>query len=174
MDRLIGDLLDTAAIDAGRLSLDRHAHRAVDLAIEAVEAAKTLAPERAISLEASLHEEASWVLCDHDRIVQVLTNLLGNALKHTPPEASIVVRITSEGGMCRFEVRDSGPGIPAEHLGKIFDRFWRARARRDGAGLGLHIAKGIVEAHGGRIGVESQPEQGSAFFFTVPVAAGEG
>jgi signal transduction histidine kinase len=110
-----------------------------------------------------------WV--DAERLHQVLSNLLGNAVKVTPPEGRISVAAVQEEGTVRISVADTGPGIPAEHLPQVFDRFWQARStRRAGAGLGLAIARGIVEAHGGDMGVRSEPGAGSTFFFTIPIA----
>ena len=109
------------------------------------------------------------VLADRDRLLQVFSNLLGNALKFTPAGGEIRVGARVEDEQVLFYVRDTGPGIPTELLAHIFDRFWQAnRTDRRGAGLGLSIARGIVEAHGGRLQVESEPGRGSTFSFTVP------
>jgi len=102
--------------------------------------------------------------------MQVLSNLIGNSLKFTPAGGRIATRASLDGESVLFAVSDDGPGIPAEHLGDIFSPYWQAkRAERLGAGLGLPIAKGIVEAHGGRIWVESEPGKGTRFYFTLPV-----
>ena len=103
----------------------------------------------------------------------MLENLIGNALKLTPTGGLIRIEVTPRAGEVRFAVADTGPGIPAQNLTHVFDRFWQAqRAERTGAGLGLAICKGIVEAHGGRIWVESTPGCGSTFFFTLPTDEG--
>jgi signal transduction histidine kinase len=117
---------------------------------------------------------------DHERVVQVLLNLVGNAVKFTPAGGRVAVSAEAgdgdgdgrpRPGVVRFSVRDTGPGIPAEHLAHVFDRFWQVHAQgRAGAGLGLAIAKGIVEAHGGALEVESTLGEGATFSFTIPVA----
>jgi signal transduction histidine kinase len=115
------------------------------------------------------------VLADRERVGQVLSNLVGNALKFTPKGGQVEIRGGCDGPLARFTVRDTGVGIPAAHLPFLFDRFWQAHQhRRAGAGLGLYIAKGIVEAHGGAITVESAPEAGTTFAFTVPAAPASG
>jgi len=111
----------------------------------------------------------SRVLADRSRIFQVFSNLVGNALKFTPKGGAIDVRGRLNGDEALFTIADTGAGIPPENLPHLFDRFWQAReTRRAGAGLGLYIAKGIVEAHGGRLWVESKLGVGTTFFFTLP------
>src|SRR5262249_23137466 len=100
--------------------------------------------------------------------VQVLSNLLDNALRYTPPGGRICVRVLMDDELARFEMTDTGPGIPKASIGYVFDRFWTSDKSRDGTGLGLYIAKGIVESHGGQIGVASEPGAGATFFFTIP------
>ena len=108
---------------------------------------------------------------DHHRVQQVLSNLIGNAMKFTPAGGMVTFRADAQGDHVLFTVADTGPGIPKEHLKDIFNPYWQAkRAERLGAGLGLPIAKGIVESHGGRIWVESEPGKGTKFYFTLPVA----
>jgi len=112
------------------------------------------------------------VRCDHDRVIQVLSNVLGNAIKFTSDGGLIRLGATADGAEVRFFVADTGPGIPAAEVPHVFDRYFQARRRnREGIGLGLSIAKGIVDAHGGRIWVESDLGRGSTFFFTLPGAA---
>ncbi len=169
MNRLIQDLLDVARVEAGQLSLNTSPQTPASLLREAIDSAGPQATGIQLHLEAP--EMAPSVLADRDRILQVFSNLLGNALKFTPAGGQIWVGARVEGEQVRFHVRDTGPGIPAESLANIFDRFWQAnRADRRGAGLGLSIAKGIVEAHGGKLRVESEPGRGSTFSFTVPQA----
>ncbi|HWW62151.1 MAG TPA: HAMP domain-containing sensor histidine kinase, partial [Thermoanaerobaculia bacterium] len=116
-------------------------------------------------------EDAPPVYADHHRVLQVLSNLIGNSLKFTPAGGIVAVRAEPHREVVLFTVSDTGPGIPPENLGDIFNPYWQAkRAERFGAGLGLPIAKGIVEAHGGRIWVESTPGEGTRFYFTLPVA----
>jgi signal transduction histidine kinase len=115
-------------------------------------------------------ETLPTVSADADRVAQVFSNLIGNAIKFTPQGGRIVLGATAADGMVWFSVTDTGPGIPAEQLPNVFGRFWQA-SRRDGRGigLGLAIAQGIVEAHGGRIGVDSEVGVGTRFWFGVPV-----
>jgi signal transduction histidine kinase len=169
MDRLIGDLLDLACIEAGALAIQQRVHAVGELIQEAIEAQQPLAKEKAIAIEAVLASPTLSVHCDRDRVLQIFTNLLGNAIKFTPDGGSITVRTELSPVEVRFTVQDTGPGIPPEELPHVFDRYWQARKRtRSGVGLGLSIVKGIVEAHGGRIWVESVLQAGSAFSFTLP------
>jgi Signal transduction histidine kinase len=112
------------------------------------------------------------VSSDRERVLQVFANLIGNAIKFTPKGGAIRILAGVEDSNIRFIVADTGPGIPPEHLNHVFDRYWQAKSTAKlGTGLGLSIAKGIVEAHGGRIWVESPPNQGAQFNFTLPAAA---
>ena len=174
MNRLIHDLLDVSAIDAGRLEIERQPHRVGLLVAEAVEAMAPMAHEKQLALERAVAAdiEPLSVLCDRDRLVQVFSNLVGNAIKFTDAGGRIVVSAERDGDAIAFAVADDGPGIAAEHLPHLFDRFWRVRGRkRDGTGLGLWIVKGLVEAHGGRVSVDTTLGSGSRFLFTVPLAA---
>jgi signal transduction histidine kinase/CheY-like chemotaxis protein len=170
MNRLIGDLLDAASLDAGRLSFERQAHSAGGLVHDAVETLRPLAEERSITLVEAPPNDGLTVLCHQDRIVQVLSNLIGNAIKFTPRGGQITVHVEPHENQVRFGVTDTGPGVPPDQIGHLFERFWRGQARREGAGLGLYIAKGIVEAHGGLIWVENNAGGGSSFSFTLPAA----
>jgi signal transduction histidine kinase len=133
---------------------------------ETIDTFNPAASERNIRLEQDVAPRDLEARADRERLVQVLSNLVGNALKFTPDGGAIRVSARKEGRRVRFEVRDTGPGIAPDHLPHLFDRYWKADVRgARGAGLGLYIAKGIVEAHGGRIWVESQPGKGSSFQF---------
>ncbi len=169
MNRLIGDLLDASSIDAGRLSLERHAHSVARMAREAVETLRPLAAGKDLSL-GSLPAESVHAECDGARIQQALSNLIVNAIKFTPERGRISLRVEQQDAHAVFAVSDSGPGIPAEQIPRLFERFWYGESRHKGAGLGLYLAKGIIEAHGGSIWVESRPGKGSTFFFTLPLA----
>ncbi|WP_368670926.1 PAS domain S-box protein [Myxococcus sp. AM010] len=168
-NRLIQDLLDVARLDAGHLPMERGPLETGALVREAVDLHRALAEARAIQLTADVPQASPPVLADHGRVLQIFSNLLGNALKFTPEGGRISVRAVPEGRMMRFSVRDTGCGIPTEHQPHLFEAFWQARAgSKDGAGLGLAIVKGLVDAHGGRVWVESQPGVGSTFSFTLP------
>jgi PAS domain S-box-containing protein len=173
MARLSSDLLDAARLDDGRLALAVQPCVAGELISEAVEGFDLLATEKGLTLTAQAANGAS-VLCDPERVRQVLANLIGNAVKFTPQGGTIAVRTEIEGDAVRFVVADSGPGLHPDEAPHVFDRYWQApECARKGTGLGLHIARGLVELHGGRIWVESQPGGGCAFFFTLPSAAPE-
>ena len=109
------------------------------------------------------------VSADRDRIFQVLANLVGNAIKFTPEHGSVLVRCATVDRELRVTIADTGPGIPADQRLNLFDRYWQARRNdREGSGLGLFIAKGIVEAHGGSIWIETNAGVGATFVFTLP------
>jgi signal transduction histidine kinase len=174
MLRLIEDLVDSAKIDAGRFVLDREPCAVAAIVGAGMEMMAPLAASRSLRLEAqidgALDGLAVWM--DRERMVQVLTNLLSNAIKFTPAGGSVVVGALRSAEEVRLSIRDTGPGIPPEDCERLFDRFWQARqTARLGTGLGLFIAKAIVEAHGGRIGVESEVGAGSTFSVTLPLAA---
>ena len=171
MARLIQDLLDVAALDAGRLRMEPHALRPEEVLRQAQAAVAAQAAAADLRLEVEAAPGLPAVHGDPDRVLQVLGNLLGNALKFTPAGGRVVLRAEPADDGVAFSVTDTGPGIAPEQLARVFDRFWQARAaRRAGAGLGLAIARGIVEAHGGRIRAESEPGAGSTFTFTLPLA----
>src|SRR5688572_11526896 len=174
-NRLISDLLDVARIQAGGLAVEPVAVDAGSLVQEAMEAATPLATGKKLTIEREVPDNLPAVCSDRDRVLQVFGNLIGNAIKFTPEGGRITIRAESETLAVRFSVRDTGPGIPPEHLAHVFDRYWQAKSTAKlGTGLGLSIAKGIVEAHSGRIWVESEPGQGASFFFTLPAAPSTG
>jgi signal transduction histidine kinase len=176
MNRLIRDLLDFAAIQAGRLTVSTHPRGAGELVREAFAALAPQAAAKSLKLIDGSPESTLGVSCDHDRAIQIFDNVIGNAVKFSNEGGSITVAAEPDGGMVRFSVTDEGPGIPPEELPHVFDRAYQARRRnREGIGLGLSIAKGIVEAHGGRIWVESPAAAtgaGTRLFFTLPAAEG--
>jgi len=172
MEHLIRDLLDVASIGSGHLSLGPRPHAAGALLAAACEMLRPLAEEAGIEFRCDLPPETPIVAADADRIVQLLSNLVGNAIKFTPPGGRIEVGLEDRGEVARFHVADTGPGIPADELPHVFEQFWQARRDgRHGAGLGLAISKGIVEAHGGSIRVESGEGEGTTFYFTLPVVS---
>jgi signal transduction histidine kinase len=169
MNRLIEDLLDVALMEAGQLTIERAQLSASGLVVEAVEMQRPLASSSSIELRVEVDPDVPDVLGDRDRLLQVFENLIGNAIKFTNAGGRITAGAASRDEDVVFRVADTGCGIASENLPRVFDRFWQAtRAGRQGAGLGLAITKGIVEAHGGRIWVESTAGSGSTFFFAIP------
>jgi signal transduction histidine kinase len=168
MKRIISDLLDLAAIEAGKLSVRLKPGDARTAIEESVESYQSARAERSISLEARVPAEPLSARFDSGRIVQVLDNLIHNALKFTPDGGRILVE-GRRAEAVEILVRDSGPGLSAEEIAVIFDRFRQVEKRgRRALGLGLYISRSIIESHGGRIRAESVPGEGSTFLFTLP------
>lgn len=172
MNRLIEDLLDVAMIESGRLAIHPRPERLAPLVQQVVEMLEAPARDRGVRLEAEPPAGFPLLSVDGARFVQLLANLVGNAVKFTERGGHVTIGAAHDGDRAIVTVRDTGHGIPAEHLPRVFDRYWHAKrhGRTAGTGLGLAIARGIVEAHGGRIWVESQVGAGSTFRFTVPIA----
>ena len=170
MNRLIQDLLDVSSIEAGRLSLERDRETIPALLGDALRMFEIEAAQRHVQLTAESAADLPTINVDASRIVQVLGNLLRNALKFTPAGGRITVRASSIGREVVFAVSDTGPGIPAADQPFVFDRYWHARRspNKRGTGLGLSIARGIVQAHGGRMWLESKPGSGTTFYFSIP------
>ena len=169
IQRLISDLMEIQRIESRRLGLERRSQRPERLLERALELMAPLAEEKGVRLDTSAEPALPPVLADRDRVLQVFSNLIGNALKFTPPGGS--VRASARAGVEEvvFQVADTGCGIPAAELPHIFDRFYQVGRRRPpGAGLGLTIARGIVEGHGGVIAVESELDVGTTVTFTLP------
>ncbi len=166
---IVDELLDLSRIQAGRLMLDvRHAGTAV-LVEEALAVHRAAAEERGVRLSHEVVPGAEEVEVDAERVQLVLSNLVGNGVRHTPVGGKVSVRVTRGETRVRFEVKDTGEGIAPEEQARIFDKFYRAPgALAGGAGLGLSIARDIVRAHGGEIGVVSEVGRGSTFWFTLP------
>lgn len=171
MSRLIADLLDVTRLEGGkRLPIQPETVQAAELLREAEELFRAQATVASVSNDYHADENLPPVYADRHRVMQVLSNLIGNSLKFTPPGGRIEVSATLQDGEVLFRITDTGPGIPRENLSDIFSPYWQAkRTERLGAGLGLPIAKGIVEAHGGRIWAESEPDRGTQFYFTLPL-----
>jgi PAS domain S-box-containing protein len=169
------DLKLDALVRDGRLRLDSRPQDPLALIDEAVELDRALADDRRVSLRADVAlSPPPAVLCDHARIARVFTNLIGNAIDFTPAGGHVTLRALEAGAMVRFEVSDTGPGIEREHLPHLFEPYWQASPGHGrGTGLGLGIAKGIVEAHGGTLGVDSELGRGSTFYFTLPRAVAD-
>lgn len=172
MEYLIKTMLDVATMEAGRFSVSATRCRVDDLLREALEMFATLATSKQIRLDQEMKEPTLEIQADRERVLQVLSNLLGNALKFTPQGGHVTVEVAMQGEMVRFGVLDTGPGIARANVPRIFERFWKEETPgKKGTGLGLFIAKGIVDAHGGRIWVESEVGHGSRFYFTLPMIA---
>ncbi len=168
MNTLLEDLLDTSKIDAGRYSITPQALVVGHIFEEAQALLSPLAHDKDISISFQADPDLR-IHADPERLFQVLSNLVGNAIKFTPRMGTVGVHAKSVGDEIVFIVRDSGEGIPKEHLPHVFDRYWTMKeGNPTGTGLGLYITQGIVEAHGGQIVAESEPGQGSEFRFTVP------
>jgi signal transduction histidine kinase/FixJ family two-component response regulator len=171
LDRIIADLLDVTRIESGTLAVDPRPIAPSNLLDEVVDLLGPQAQAKGQMLDVSSPPHAPMVLADRDRVMQVFLNLVGNAIKFTPDGGLVAVSAARHGDGVRFEVRDTGPGIPAHDVPHVFDRFWQARSTaRMGTGLGLFIAKGIIDAHGGKLHVESAEGLGTSISFTLAAA----
>ena len=171
MDELIQDLLDVTRVEAGRLAVSARRENTEEMLSDTLRMLAPVAGEKGISLKLKAPDDLPDVIADRERVRQAISNLVGNAVKFSSPGSEILVRIVVLDNDLVFSVSDKGQGMTAEQLTHAFDRFWQSsRTDRQGAGLGLAITKGIVEAHGGRIWAESSPGRGSTFYFTLPVA----
>jgi PAS domain S-box-containing protein len=170
MSGLLEDLLDVARLEEGRLAVEKTQMEPARLVREVVEATRPIASQSGITMEVEIDPHLPTIEADRARLMQVLDNLIGNALKFTPEGGRVTVRARVEAeGEVHFCVVDTGPGIPSDHIERLFEPFWQANgADRRGAGLGLTIAKGIVESHGGRFLVTSIVGRGTDFCFEVP------
>ncbi len=171
MNCLIQDLLDVTRMEAGHLSIQQTRIPAQQIVSDAVEAQRPLADSTSVELRLAVALDLPEIWADRGRLLQVFENLIGNALKFIKPGGYIAVGAAARDGEVLFWVTDTGSGIAQEDLPHLFNRFWQSKkAERSGAGLGLPIVKGVIEAHRGRIWVESSLGQGSTFFFTIPMA----
>lgn len=168
MEVLIRSLLDTASVESGQFSVSPEACSVGELLLETAETLTSVAASRSIRLDLRVDPHDLVVMADRNRVLQVLINLVGNAIKFSVDEDAIELAAVVDGDYVRFSVTDGGPGIDPNDLPRIFDRFWKSRRNgKAGTGLGLYIARGIVEAHGGRIWVNSRAGRGTAFCFTL-------
>ena len=172
MGRLVGDLVDVATIETGRPLVQPEGGDLKRLLREADEGLHSIAASKQIAFTTEIVAQPRIRPFDHDRILQVLANLITNAIKFTPEGGRISLRVEEQEGAVRFSVHDTGPGIPADKLQAIFERFWQVTQKdRRGLGLGLYISKCIVEGHGGRIWAENLPGGGATVSFTLPADA---
>jgi two-component system, OmpR family, sensor kinase len=176
LSRLVDDLRELALADAGQLGLSLQPTDVAHVALSTAESFAPAAEAQEVDLRVEIPAELPAVQADPDRLAQILRNLLINALRHTPPGGSVAITCSMQPGFVEVAVSDTGEGIAPEDQTKVFDRFWRAdraRSHNDrwarGTGLGLSIAQSLVQAQGGRIWMDSTPEQGTTFRFTLPV-----
>jgi signal transduction histidine kinase len=176
-NRMISDLLDVSHIQSGKLVLTMRPCNLVEIVCEAIEDQRYSDPDHSIILEI-LADEKARVIADADRISQVVHNYLSNALKYSPEDAPVIVRVEQEEDVVRVSVQDKGPGLPIEEQERIWERFYRAKGVKAqngsgtmGMGLGLHICRTIIEYHHGAVGVQSSPGNGSTFWFTLALAS---
>ena len=168
---LVEQLLDVSRARAGQLCLRVGEHDVAAIVVEAMTAVEPAAQEKNIALRMEIEATAKRLRCDVDRILQMLGNLLGNAIKFTPSGGTVILRATGAEREISFAVADTGPGIPEAQIPSLFEAFWQgAPGSTSGAGLGLAIAKGIVDAHGGTITVESTVGAGTTFTVVLPKA----
>jgi signal transduction histidine kinase len=172
LSALIDDLFEMAQLDAGGLPLEKCPGSISDLISDTLETFSALATRQGLRLEGSVEPGIDPLPMDTQKIGRVLANLVSNAVRHTPAGGVVEIRAFAAGEAVQVEVRDTGEGIRSEDMPHVFEQFYRGEKSRSrdtgGSGLGLAIAKGVVEAHGGRIGVESAPGKGTRFFFTLP------
>jgi len=177
LDRLVGDLIDTSRIQSGQLQFRLERCDLATIARDAVQEQQALWPDRAVTLDLPRRGELP-IEADANRIGQVITNFLTNALKYSAEREPVTTRVTTRNGSVRVAVRDHGPGLTLRQQARLWERFYRVpgvellSGSGVGLGLGLHICKTIIERHGGEVGVESAPGQGSTFWFTLPLLRG--
>jgi signal transduction histidine kinase len=173
LNRLIDDLFELAQLDAGGLIFGKVPVSLSDLISDVLERMRALADQRRVQLSGRVSPGVDPVTIDPQKIERVLVNLISNAIRHTPEGGQVTIEAQVSDGRVRVSVRDTGEGIAPDDLPHVFERFYRGEKSRSrstgGAGLGLAIAKGIVEAHGGSIGVTSRAGEGATFTFTLPV-----
>jgi signal transduction histidine kinase len=169
MTGLVNDMLDLARLRAGEITLEHGDHEPREMLSEACAAAAPLAARLQVPLRLD-RTEPGLVSCDRERVLQILANLIGNAVRHSPAMSPVTVGCWRAQSTWIFNVRDLGAGVAPEDLGKLFEPFKAGSAPMAGHGMGLAIAKHLTELHEGRLWVESEPERGASFFFTLPSA----
>jgi signal transduction histidine kinase len=167
--RLVTDMLDLARIESGKMKMKREKLDIGSLADEVAVTCEKELLDKQISFKMDIKQDIGMIWGDKDKITEVILNLLNNSIKYTPSGGTVAIRIEDAGEEILFEISDTGPGIPKKDHEKIFDKFERITTKKqEGTGLGLPIAKDIVELHRGKIWVESEPGKGSKFIFTLP------
>lgn len=172
MSRLTEDLLDVEGLESGKIRIEPSRETVESLVQGACEQHLHAAEAAGVTLTCELDDGLPAVHADPSRMDQALGNLIGNALKFTPEGGSVVVRAAPRDDRVRISVRDTGPGLSEADAAQVFDRFWKGETAEAGAGLGLAIAKGIVDSHGGRVGVEGGTGEGAEFWLEIPAADG--
>jgi signal transduction histidine kinase len=167
MDRLISDILDASRLEAGRVDIVLRDEPVTPLALEALEAHAPSASAKQIEVTSSVAADLPLIRCDRERVLQILGNLFGNAIKFTPGGGKIAFEVTRAGHFVQLRVSDSGPGIAPDDVAHVFDRYWK---KGSGTGLGLYIVRGLVAAQGGRAWVESEVGRGASVFVALPIA----
>jgi two-component system sensor histidine kinase BaeS len=169
MLHLVNQLLEAHSLDVGQVALDIQRWAVRPLFDDVLELFRSRAASLGVDVRAEPSEE--WVTGDRERLIEILSNLVSNALDHTPAGGTITLRADRRKHDLRLVVADTGTGIPADQLAHVFERNWRspARARKSGFGLGLYICKRLVDAHAGAIGVDSVPGAGASFWVSLPV-----
>jgi signal transduction histidine kinase len=177
LSRLVEQLLDLSRLESGDVPMDPQPMALAPLVAQVMSEVEVAAAGRSADVRNLVPRDLEQVMADPERIHQVLYNLLDNAVRFTPPDGSVQVTAAVAGDRCEVTVADTGPGIPAEHLPFVFERFYRADAARargsagsGGTGIGLAIVRSVVQAHGGTVRAESEPGRGSAFTFDLPLA----
>jgi signal transduction histidine kinase len=168
--RLINDLLDIAKIESGKMELHLDKQDVSDVARRSIRSLRALAETHRVSIQLDQPNPLPPVMADRDRLDQILTNLLSNALKYSPPDSVVHVRVGQFGDTIRVTVTDEGPGIPQDQLERVFDRFMQLQGAKKGTGLGLTICRALIEQHRGSIWVDSEPGHGASFNFDLPIA----
>jgi signal transduction histidine kinase len=170
MERLIQDLLDVARLEAGRFSVEKSMIDPEPIVRYACQSNEPIAQQKKLKIVCHIESPLPQICADHDRLLQVFGNLVGNAMKFTPERGTITLEAAHRKGTVEFRVRDNGPGIPEADVKNVFRAYWQAKKTAHmGAGLGLAIVRGIVEAHGGRVWAENAAGGGAVFKFTIPV-----
>ena len=171
--RLINDLLDISKIESGKMELHLARLSVPDCVHKSMRSLRSLAEVNKVTVKAEHDDRLPDVMADRDRLEQVITNLLSNALKYSPADKVVRVRVATVNDSVRVAVSDEGPGIPPDQVGRVFDRFQQLAGAKKGTGLGLAIARALVEQHHGRMWVESELGHGTSFYFEIPAISGE-
>ena len=173
LQAIVDDLLDLSRLQAGKADVIPSVQPARSLLLASLEPRREEALRAGVQVAVAPEPPGAPlppVLADPERVDLVLGNFISNALKHAPQGSTVVLRVERSGAQVRFSVADSGPGLAREHQARVFEKFFRVPGAKGGVGLGLYIAREVVRAHGGEIGVESVPGEGATFWFTLPVA----